>query len=56
MSTSSGTTDEKITKLAAIVGRWKFADGEAVCEGPERPEWPYGLSVSNKLFWVVKQG
>lgn len=51
MSTSSGTADEKITKLAAIVGRWKFADGEAVCEGPERPEWPFGLCVSNIRFF-----
>lgn len=50
MSNGNDATEKKITKLAAIVGRWKFADGEAVCEGPERPEWPYGLCVSDIRF------
>lgn len=51
MSTGSGTTGEKrLTNLAAIVGRWKFEDGRAVCEGPEKPEWPYGLCVSDVRF------
>lgn len=46
----SAAADEKITKLAAVVGRWTFADGEAISEGPEQPQWPYGLSVSNIRF------
>jgi hypothetical protein len=47
MSSEKDAVEEKITKLAAVVGRWKFEDGEAICEGPEQPQWPYGLSVSD---------
>jgi hypothetical protein len=36
--------------LAAIVGRWKIEEGQAVCEAPEGPELPYGLCVSNVRF------
>lgn len=50
MSTNHDATEEKITKLAAVAGRWKFADCEAICEGPEQPQWPFGLSVSDALF------
>jgi hypothetical protein len=51
MSNGSDAAGEKrVTNLAAIVGRWKIEDGRAVCEGPERPEWPYGLCVSNVRF------
>jgi hypothetical protein len=51
MSTGSDTTGGKsVTNLAAIVGRWKFEDGRAVCEGPERPESPYAICVSNVRF------
>ena len=51
MSTDIGTTGEKrITHLAAIVGRWKFENGQAVCEGSDLPELPYGLCVSNVRF------
>jgi hypothetical protein len=50
MSTGNDAAEKKITKLAAVVGRWKFADGDAVCEGPEQPQWPFGLSVSDVRF------
>jgi Nucleoside 2-deoxyribosyltransferase len=48
MSTSADV--KSVTNLAAIVGRWKIKNGRAVCEGPERPEWPYGLCASNVRF------
>ena len=51
MSTDNDAAEEKkITKLAAVVGRWKFADGDAVCEKPVQPQWPFGLSVSDVRF------
>jgi hypothetical protein len=42
--------EKSVTNLAAIVGRWQFADGRAICEGPEAPEWPFGLAASNVRF------
>jgi hypothetical protein len=51
MNNRSDTTGEqRLTNLAAIVGRWKIEDGRAFCEGSERPEWPLGLCVSNVRF------
>lgn len=51
MNTAGGTTDEQhVTNLAPIIGRRKFEDGRTVFEGPERPEWPYGICVSNVRF------
>jgi hypothetical protein len=51
VSTGSGPTGERsVAKLSAIVGRWKIEDGRATCEGPERPELPYGLCASNVRF------
>lgn len=50
MSAGTDASDEKITKLAAVVGRWTFADGVATCVGPEQPQWPFGLSVSDVRF------
>src|SRR5437016_13089756 len=42
--------DEKITRLAPIVGQWTVEDGRVICDGPERPELPYGICVSNVRF------
>jgi hypothetical protein len=50
MSNVTGAAEEKITKLAALVGRWKIEEGRALCEGPERPEWPFGLCASSVRF------
>jgi len=44
------TGEENITRLVPIVGQWKIGDGRATCDGPERPELPYGICVSNVRF------
>lgn len=41
---------EHITKLAGIVGRWKFDDGRSNFEGPEDQNFPMGICVSNVRF------
>lgn len=40
----------QVSNLAAMVGRWNFENGRIAFEGPERPEWPFGLCVSNVRF------
>jgi hypothetical protein len=51
MSAGNDTTGgQNIINLAPIVGRWKIEDGRATCEGPERPEWPYGICISDIRF------
>jgi hypothetical protein len=51
MTNSSGTTGgAPVTNLAAIIGRWKIEGGRAICEGPEAPQWPFGLCVSDVRF------
>jgi len=36
-----------ISKWAGIVGRWSFEGNRASYNGPEQPEWPFGICVSN---------
>jgi hypothetical protein len=43
-------SEHRVDKWAGIVGRWKFEDGRASYEGPERPEWPFGICLSNIRF------
>ena len=48
---SSETTDERpVTKLATILGRWRFEEGRAVFVGSQNPDFPMGISVSNVRF------
>ncbi len=49
-SRSSKTGEQRVTNLAAIVGRWKFEEGRAVFKGPEMPECQFGIWVSNIRF------
>ena len=51
MNTDGGKTDkQRVTKLAPILGRWKFETGRTLFEGAERADWPYGVCVSNIRF------
>jgi hypothetical protein len=51
MNTHSGSTSEqRITKLAGIFGRWKFEEGRTVFEEPENQSLPFGICVSNVRF------
>lgn len=51
MDTGSDMTgSQSVTNLAAIIGRWKIEEGRAVFEESERPEWPFGICVSNIRF------
>src|SRR6266496_3403012 len=43
-------SEHSVSNWAAIVGRWKFEGKRATYEGPQRPEWPFGLCVSNIRF------
>jgi hypothetical protein len=40
-------SDQAISKLAAVVGRWNIDGGRAVYEKPEREDWPFGICLSN---------
>lgn len=51
MNTHSETTSEqRVTKLAGIIGRWKFEEGRTVFEGTENQSVPFGICVSNVRF------
>jgi hypothetical protein len=39
-----------IVNWAAIIGVWDCSGGHRLYKSPEKPEWPYGVCVSNVLF------
>jgi hypothetical protein len=43
-------TEQPVTNLAGIVGRWKFENERTVFERPENQEFPQGVCVSNIRF------
>jgi hypothetical protein len=42
---------EPLKNWAGIVGKWHFGDDHVHYLGAERPEWPFGLCVSDIRFW-----
>jgi hypothetical protein len=50
-SVNDGAAEQNVSNWAAILGRWRFDDGgRAVYDGPQKPEWPFGICVSNVRF------
>jgi hypothetical protein len=50
-STDDKTIAQAVTNLAAILGRWRFAEGgQAIYEGPQHPAASFGICVSNIRF------
>jgi hypothetical protein len=50
MTSPDDKARESITKWAGIAGRWKFEGERATYEGPESPEWQFGICVSSIRF------
>jgi hypothetical protein len=51
LSVGSDNPDKRpVNNFAAMLGRWKIDSGKVVYEGPQRPEWPFGICVSDVRF------
>jgi len=44
-------SEQNVGNWAAVIGRWRFDDGgRTIYEGPQKPEWPFGICLSNVRF------
>lgn len=51
MDTRGGTDGkQRVTKFAAVAGRWNFEDRRAVFIGPENSNFPFGICATNIRF------